>query len=356
MNSAKELFEKLTSSKSPDDSGKSPQQRLIEYCTQVLGAVERQHVDFKEKDRNASELTDNDKKNLSKAVSGFANSSGGVLIWGIEDETLSPKPITDVQGFVSSMLELAARVTDPVVQGIDGDWIPSDEGTGQNGFGLLYVPESSLPPHRVILNHKAIKNYYYIRSGESFLIASHTQLEDMFGRRPRPVLSLSTRIVLGGKIGSNPYCPAMSPKGLNDYMKVRDGKASSNTYYLYVILGIENKGRGVAKSPFLSVKIHPPYGIHPYGIDGNEGFGLKGLASFKGSDENKYGSQANTVIHSGTVHDVTAVKVPINVMESPYNVFDLVVDYKIAAEGTQLTEGQAVIRGKKLWDELNRLT
>lgn len=173
MNSAKGLYKKLAGFKQADGSGRSPQQQLMEYCTQILGAVERFHVDFKKKhNRRDAKLSDDDRKNLAKAVSGFANSGGGVLIWGIEDKTLSPKPITDVQHFVSSMLELAPQVTDPIVQGIDGDWIPSDAGTGQEGFGLIFIPESSLPPHRVILNHKNVKNHYYIRSGGSFVVAS----------------------------------------------------------------------------------------------------------------------------------------------------------------------------------------
>jgi hypothetical protein len=331
MNSAEELFQKLVSFKEADGSGKSPQQRLLEYCTQVLGAVERLHVDFKQKhDRRDAELADDDKRNLAKAISGFANSGGGVLIWGIEDKTLSPKLITGVQRFVSSMLELAPQVTDPIVQGIDGDWIPSNGEAGQEGFGLIFIPESSLPPHRVILNYKGVKNHYYIRSGQLFVVASHTQLEDMFGRRPKPELALSTRFVLGSRSG--------------------------NKCSLDMILGIENKGRGTAKSPFLSVRVHPPYQISEYGIDGNRRFGLRELASSRiRPDEKKYGSSADVVIHSGIVHDVTAVKLRIDVAQPPSDVSDMVIDYEIAAEGTRLVEDRVVIKGSQLWAELERL-
>jgi len=329
MNSAKELFEKLTGFKRPDGSGSSPQQRLVEYCTQVLGAIERMHVDFKQKhDRRDSKLADDDKKNLAKAVSGFANSGGGVLIWGIEDKTMSSKPVTYVQHFVASLLELAPQVTDPIVLDIDGDWIPSDAKSGQEGFGVIFIPESLLPPHRVMLNYKDIKNHYYVRSGESFVVASHTQLEDMFGRRPKPKLALSTKVVISSQSGSK--------------------------YQLYVMLGIENKGRGCAKSPFLSVKVHPPYQISQYGIDGNMRFGLRELTSFIRSEGRKYGSSADVVIHSGIVHDVTAVKVEIDVMQPPSQVFDLVVDYRIAAEGIKPVEDREVIQGSQLRAELER--
>jgi len=321
MNSAKKSFEQIISFKQADISGESPQQRLLRYCSEVLGAVERLHVDFKEKhDRRNGKLADDDKKNLAKAVSGFANSSGGILIWGIEDETLTPKPISEVEKFVQSLLELAPYSTDPIVQGIDGDWVGSDEN---GGFGVVFIPESLLPPHRVILNSDKIKNHYYIRSGNSFAIATHTQLEDMFGRRPRPNLSLSTRVVFYSHQGEN--------------------------HLVNVIVSIENRGRGTAKSPFLAIKIRPPYKINHFGIDGNGGFGLKEIASSSDWNEKKYGASANAVIHPGVVHDVTLVRVPINVKGSPQDTPDLVMDYRIVAEGTQIIEEQRIVQSSELW-------
>lgn len=330
MDSARKLYEELVGFRQPDGSGGSPQQKLIEYCAQVLGALEHMYVDFKQKaDRSGPTLGNGDKKNLAKAVSGFANSGGGVLIWGIEDRTMSPKPITDVDDFVARLLQLAPQVTAPGVEGIEGNWIPSDAESRQEGFGVVFIPESLLPPHRVILNHRDIKNHYYFRSGESFLVASHTQLEDMFGRRPKPILALSTRVAICGVI-------------------------DRHKYQLRVILGIENKGRGPAKSPFLSVKVHKPYKVSLSGIDGNGTFGLRKLASSIRSEGTKYGSSANTVIHPGVVHHVTAVEVEINVNQSPSKVFDLTIDYRIAAEGVELVEDQEVIKGSQLWDELER--
>ncbi len=330
MNSAEKLFEELQSLKPDDDSGKSPEQRLLEYCKQALAEIEHYHVDFKAKrDRTNSKLADNDKKNLAKAISGFANSGGGVLIWGIEDKSLKLKPIKDVKDFVSWMLRLAAQATDPPVEGIEGDWIPSDaEGTA--GFGLLYVPESLLPPHRVILKIAKIKDHYFQRSGESFIVASHAQLEDMFGRRPRPELALRTRVV--------------------------HGNHSATLWYLHVIIGIENKGRGVAKSPFLSVRIQEHYRVDGYGLDGHYNFGLAKLTSSRGSSEERYGSSGNAVIHPGVVHDVTAVRIKVDVTKDWLSVQDLVIEYGIAAEGVALFEDQLVITGKALWDELTSMS
>ena len=333
MDSAKELFEKLTSFKQTDISEKTPQQRLVEYCTQVLGAIESPHVDFKEKhDPLGAKLEEDDKKNLAKAVSGFANSGGGVLIWGIEDKSISPKPIVDAHYFVSSLLELAPQVTDPIVQDIDGNWIPSDDESEHLGFGIVFIPESLLPPHRVILKQKELKNHYYIRSGELFVPASHTQLEDMFGRRPKPILTLSTKIEIVNTSSSGRY----------------------KKYKLYVILGIENNGRGSAKSPFLSVEVHSPYQDSQIGMDGTMSFGLRALNTSLLSKEARYGSSSDVIIHPGVIHDVTAISVEIDVMRPPEDVDPLIIDYQIAAEGIQPIVDQVIIEGSKLFSEIER--
>lgn len=321
MSSAREIFERISSFKLANDSDETPQQRLEKYCVEVLGAVERFHIDFKVKgDRRDSKLSDSDKKNLAKAVSGFANSNGGVLVWGIEDKTMSLKPIKEAGAFLQSLLELAPLVTDPIVQGIDGEWIASDE---EGGFAVIFIPESLLPPHRVILNSSEIKNHYYVRSGNSFIVASHTQLEDMFGRRPKPSLALSTRVVFYSRQGED--------------------------HLVNVIVGIENKGRGTAKSPFLAVRVHPPYQIHHYGIDGNLGWGLEEIPSSSDLNEKKYGASANIVIHPGVVHDITLIRVPVNVMKPRQFTPNVVIDYRIAAEGIQLIEGQRIVQSSELW-------
>lgn len=324
MDSARVLFEELRNLKEAQGSRQTPEQMLIHYCTQVLGPVEHLHVDFKEKhDRSNGKLEDDDRKNLAKAISGFANSSGGVLIWGIENRTLSPKPITGIQFFISDLLNLATQATDPIVEGINGDWIPSDTESGSKGFGLILIPESLLPPHRVLLHFKDIKNHYYIRSGDSFVVASHTQLEDMFGRRPKPKLVLHTRIVKG-----------IMPNSM------------------HVVLGIENQGRGTAKSPFLSIKVHQPGKIYEYGLDGNRNFGLKEITSSRNSDEKKYGSWADLVIHPGVVHEVTVISIPIDQLRKiDSGSQDLVIDYKIAAEGIQLIEGKEIVENGRLIEE-----
>ncbi len=326
MDSANILFTTLVAFKENDGSGLTSQQRLIDYCKNILGSTERLHYDYKEKsDRRNHYLSDDDKKNLAKAVSGFANSSGGVLIWGLENKTLTPKSICDIQKFVSEILLLAPQSTDPPVLGIDGAWLPSDSKNDE-GFALIYIPESSLPPHRVILNINEVKNHYFTRSGESFIPATHTQLEDMFGRRPKPILTLYKRF----------------------YSQPNNTRTEFGQ--LNIVIGIQNIGRGSAEAPFLALKIMLPHRIHDNGIDGNGRFGLPPLISATDSSEKSFGASTD-VIHSGIIRDVAKViiKIPRDKV-----IADLTIDYKIAANGIQLINRQDITTSDQLFSKFEQ--
>lgn len=331
MNSAKELFNLLSSFRDLANTNRSPQEKLFDYCTQFLGSIERWHVDFKQK-RNSSiaTLEDDDRRNLAKAVSGFSNSGGGILIWGIEDKTLAPKPITEIQAFTSLLLKISPQLTEPSVPDIDGTWLPSNENNTNSGFSIIYIPESSLPPHRVILKDKDVKNHYFIRSGEDFLAASHTQLEDMFGRRPKPKLALKIKPVFKGVVG--------------------------DSRRFDIIVAIENTGRGIAKFPFLSIKVNNPYFISPHGIDGNGNFGLDILSGPLLSNERKYGASGNFVLHSGITQEVTCIRVEINKHSSLLQTDAVVIDFTIAAEGIELVNGQKVFTGFDLSHIAEKIT
>lgn len=321
MNAAEQLFNTLESFNEPDGAGQTAEQRLLAYCTDTLGAVERIHFDFKEKqDRRNAQLEESDKKNLAKAVSGFANSAGGVIIWGIVDTNLALKPIAAIEQFTAKLLELAPAAADPRVQGIDGRSIRSDADPTA-GYSILHIPESTLPPHRVILNIAEVKNHYYIRSGSAFSVAPHVQLEDMFGRRPHPNLALHYRSRL-------------------------DGANSAGQPQFLIILGIENRGRGSARAPYLALKVSPPYHISGWGIDGNGNFGLTEFPVAGDLGERKFGGRVEPIIHPGDIHEVAVIRVEVNLRAEMTP--DFVVDYRIAAEGIMPVQDQLLIIGDEL--------
>lgn len=139
-------------------------------------------ADFKQRD---------DRKNLAKSIAGFANSSGGTIIWGVKarkidgiDAAHAINPIEPVQQLVARLNELTGQATSPIVDGIRHKAIPLE---GTSGCAATLVPESLAPPHMAKLG----EDRYYKRSGSSFYVMEHFDVQDMFGRRSKPDLELS---------------------------------------------------------------------------------------------------------------------------------------------------------------------
>lgn len=320
MSASSDLFELLASFRSPDAMGQTSQQRLFDHLRNVLGSVERMHFDYKQKSRaHEPKLDETDKGHLSEAVSGFANTSGGVLIWGVENDTLLPKPITEVKRFTSELLKLAVVATDPVVPGIDAFSITAASEKG-SGFAFIHIPESPLPPHRVALRDVKGRNNYYVRTGESFVVASHTMLEDMFGRRPRPQLVLTLK-------------PSIVRNSGNTQIKVE------------VVVGLQNMGRGSALSPYLAFKVGELYKVSEYGIDGNRNTGLSRLPSPPENREVLFGASESQVIHPGMTLEITRFSGQFGPLQSPGELPAMVIEYTVAAQGVLAETHRLVVDG-----------
>jgi hypothetical protein len=290
---------------------------LEHHCSSIWQGVERVHFDFKQKaDRRTSVLADTDKKNLSKATSGFANSGGGVLIWGVDDDG-GAKPIADAKTFLNTLLQLSFQVTEPSVIGIDGAVIQADSSAG-DGFVLLYIPESDSGPHRAVLSITEVNGHYFVRSGSSFTKASHVQLEDMFGRRPKPKL----KCIL--ELGCRVY---------------------DANYDIWALVQIINEGRGLARYPYIELSVNKPYYVSAYGYDGNGRTGLPmlnatdhilypGTGMDKGFRYVEYGSQGNLAIHSGAALKLTQIKCD---QIAASELIELKIDCRWAAEGVPVS-------------------
>jgi hypothetical protein len=161
------------------------------------------YLEFKQKrDRSKAQLEDTDKFNFSRALSGFANSDGGILIWGVEtykkDESAkSLKSITDVDGFIRSLKSSLLNSVQPFVDNVLIEKIPTD-ASEQVGFVKCLIPQSDKTPHRAMLAERE----YYKRSTEGFYRLEHFDLEDMFGRRQKPLLVMHT--ASGDFLGDDP--------------------------------------------------------------------------------------------------------------------------------------------------------
>jgi predicted HTH transcriptional regulator len=150
-------------------------------------------LDFKSKaDPSRGSANDEDKRTLAEALSGFANSAGGLLIWGIDarkgadqvDCAQSLKPIAEIERFHSAIKGLVGQLIMPRLDGVRTAIIPSSASAGA-GYVLLDVERSERRPHR---SEAKGKKAYIKRIGDSFFEMEHYDLEDSFKRTQVPDL------------------------------------------------------------------------------------------------------------------------------------------------------------------------
>lgn len=270
------------------------------------------HLEFKSIN-NANLKSSDDKRNLAKALSGFANSDGGIIIWGVDarknDEGVDcaggTKEISQLNMFISRLQELTGEAVNPLVDGVLHKEIARDAG---KGFAASYIPPSDAGPHMAKLG----EDHYFKRSGDGFYRMEHYDIEDMFGRRRKPVLRLVTSL---RGIGMNAE----------------------------IVIGIKNTGRGPAKAPYLAFEVSRPFQRSRYGLDGNTYEGMKRFHPTVDGFPNRYGEGSGFVIHPGLTHEVTVVSVPHTSIEvSP--VENVVIKYIVAAEDMRFHQDTVVVQ------------
>jgi hypothetical protein len=224
-------------------------------------------------------LNDDDgQRVLAKALSGFANADGGVVLIGMEAKPLqkfdpdlisTEKPVSDAIALKSRIEALIGDLVEPGLRGVEVAAVLEHLGS-KPGFVLVHVPPTDGSPVR---SRKDWHFYQRIASGTYRM--EYFQLADMFGRRRRPSLALSLENA------------AMQPRpvGSGVYQVLRT-----------FTLGLKNNGRGVAKFPSVRLKADQ-LAVNPNGVDGNGFFGLDRLPSEPGWLA--FGGGADHVIYPG---------------------------------------------------------
>ncbi len=277
-----------------------------------LHQEENLHLDFKLLEGGPDLGNRTDRKTLAIALSGFANASGGLIIWGVNARKNADglDSVIDLPGLANATLllarlnELTGEAVDPITDAVEHRII----GTLDNGRGFVVtmVPASDSGPHMAKLG----ENRYYKRSGDSFYPLEHYDIADMFGRRPKPLLKLTHRI-------RNP-----GPRA-------------------EIIVGLKNHGRGSARAPYLSVKTAAPFHQHWAGLDGNRHEGLPLLVEQSSPGTWRYGARSDFVIHPGVNHEVLSLTREGNV--TPVPAAGVQVRYEIACDDQPLTEGSLIV-------------
>jgi hypothetical protein len=155
-------------------------------CDPADPAVENDWREFKEHPGSGNE--DKVKGIWAEALAGFANTEGGVLVWGVvAKETTLPdgtkvdaahrvQRVADPRDLRAKLLKWQVSMTDPPVAGVEVLEIVDPNNSGE-GFVACCVPESKVKPHRTDV--KGSKQYIY-RAGDSFRVLPTALLRDLF--------------------------------------------------------------------------------------------------------------------------------------------------------------------------------
>lgn len=176
------------------------QYKSDDAITRINGMVgqefENHLLDFKEmRTDTKGDLAESDRTIYSIALSGFANSDGGVIVWGVEckptsqdgrDVVQALKPIKPLSKLIYALRRLEPSMTSPAISGIDHVVIEETKDS-DSGFIATYIPKiESLP---VMAMGKETQRLYY-RGSHSFSYMPHWMLADKFSRRPQAKLEL----------------------------------------------------------------------------------------------------------------------------------------------------------------------
>ena len=196
MSQAEELFQQIS---------EAPESPVI-FIEQMVARREREtdYLDFK----SGADLEGDDKPTRtdarriwSEALSGFANTGGGVLVYGVKasrikdgsefdgiDAAYGVDPLKKPRHFAQRLQDQVLEACVPHVRGVRIEPLLRADG---RGYVICLVPESRNKPHRGRAAHDA----YYQRIGDSFAVIPHALLRDLFYprvvARVRPSFSVS---------------------------------------------------------------------------------------------------------------------------------------------------------------------
>ena len=226
--------------------------------------TEELFLDFKQAvstGKNFTTLHRDDRKNLAKAISGFGNSEGGVILWGVEcsrdveigDVARAKVKVKNVHRFLSWIENAISGCTIPSHNKVRNHIVSCDESG--DGFLATYIPKCDIGPLMTTTNASI-----YIRSGSNNVPAPYSVIAGMFGRKPQPNVEL---LVDNRKIGAleNAEEDMLYPKSIDNppeqYVKLCFALKASNTSNviareLYVSCTTKDTGGEYNKVRFLN--------------------------------------------------------------------------------------------------------
>ncbi|CAH2394834.1 AlbA family DNA-binding domain-containing protein [Mesorhizobium escarrei] len=137
-------------------------------------------------------LTKDERRAIGKALSGFSNSAGGVVVIGVDcrsigegpDVAQALDPIPNWKAALSAVNSAVGDLLQPKHGGIRAGGFPSTNDNSA-GYLLIDVPRSERRPHMCNMARQ-----YFKRSGSSSYAMEHFDIEDAFRRNGSPDLDL----------------------------------------------------------------------------------------------------------------------------------------------------------------------
>lgn len=309
--------------------GKSAARKLFEKIRHTGGkwadqAVSNQMeesllLEFKvQEDRSTGTLSRKDRESLAQSISGFSNTEGGVIVWGIHSKRLaggidcaqSTPAIREPRTFLQDLNSQCGQVTDPAVAGVENVAL---KGRNGSGYVATYVPGSE----RLVFSLLADVRGPWARSGSSFYAMPRRDIEARILSATRPDLVLSVTI--------------------------------GNTMPPTAIIGVRNRGIAVGKYVQVRLKVEPPFSFAYYGLDGNGNDGMEKRPSDRVSSYTEWYARPGDVILRGGTIPVTRMEVSKSYVGSiTSSQPGLRFWFWLAAENMGPIEGNVVIFGQPL--------
>lgn len=148
-------------------------------------AEESVHLEFKE----ARSLSKDDKKKaeIAKDVSAFANSDGGIIVYGIEEQEHKAHALSYIDGNTYTKEWLEQVIQDNIQRRIEGlEIFPIRDNDVTKSIYIVKIPRSSNTPHM------SADKCYYKRNNFRSVKMEEYEVRDLFYRESTPNLLITS--------------------------------------------------------------------------------------------------------------------------------------------------------------------
>jgi hypothetical protein len=226
--------------------------------------VIRAMVDSRESEDTSLDFKDAQKANIdevkrlfSEAVSGFGNTAGGLIVWGVTTKKAGDSEVANGTNLIdgetlkrlcSTLDNEISKATFPANPGVQNLRVPMDDA----GAGVLvtFVP---LSPERPLQRQNARRNFM-MRAGGAFIELPYQVLAGMFGRAPNPEVRARVHVIANYSL-----LPGMSTN-----FRLTRGVPY---FQVQVFFDLENIGNVAASNAYLTVAVQSGQGEIAFGED-----------------------------------------------------------------------------------------